>query len=126
MRGRVICSDLSSGLIISGRYPKSTTENLIMLALVAAAPPSAAPPSSPAVPAAVLALLIVAALYFLSCLLWPWKKCTHCHDAKKLPGPFGVNHGFRMCPRCHGKGKEFRVGVRLWRGLFGHGWGRSN
>lgn len=76
-------------------------------------------------PLVVLVLLLFAVFYFLGAAIWPYKPCLYCRDKKKLPSPWGMG-SFRMCPRCGGKGKEFRVGTRLWRGLFGHGWGRHN
>lgn len=85
----------------------------------------AAPPTQPTHDSAVATVVLLAiALYLLSCLFYPWKHCVRCHDAKKFFTPFG--HSFRLCPRCQGKGKEFRVGVRIFRWLIGHGGAKHN
>lgn len=81
---------------------------------------------TPAAPAAtvLVVLAVVLFLHLLSAVLWPWQKCLKCQDKKKFFAPGG--HDFRMCPRCAGKGKEFRVSARVWRGIIGHGWGKHN
>lgn len=80
---------------------------------------------SPASPSLALLLLLVFLVYGLSVAVWPWRKCLACNDKKKFFAPWSGSV-FHMCPRCHGKGKEFRVVARVWRGLFGHGWDRHN
>lgn len=94
------------------------------MSLLAAA--AAQPPNQSGHAGVLLACLALFALvYLLSAAVWPYKRCLHCQDRKKLASPWGMG-AFRMCPRCHGKGKEFRVPARVWRGLFGHGWGRHD
>lgn len=75
-----------------------------------------------AIPLTPVALLLLIG-YAISSLLWPWKNCILCNNRKKFY-PWHSGRIFRMCPRCHGRGKEFRIGTRIWRGVFGHGFSR--
>lgn len=88
--------------------------------------------AGPASPAAAgqqtnLTLIVFVALaflaYFLSCLIHPWKRCVVCQDRKKFPAK---SRTFRMCPYCHGRGRQYRIGTRIIRGIFGFGFDKFN
>lgn len=83
----------------------------------------AAPADPGGTPTLVVFAALAFAVYLLSCLVLPWKRCVVCQDRKKFPHK--AVH-FRMCPRCHGRGREFRVGTRIIRGIFGFGFDKFN
>lgn len=62
------------------------------------------------VQAATVALIvtIVAAVYLLTCLIWPFGKCRRCNGAGKFKSPLGK--AYRHCGRCRGSGLRLRLG----------------
>lgn len=76
---------------------------------------------------AALVTLVVLALvvYAGTVLIFPWKKCVMCQDRKKFFAPWS-KRTFQLCPRCRGKGKEFRVLARIVRAMVGYGFHRHD
>jgi hypothetical protein len=78
--------------------------------LAATPPPPSATHGHDPVGLAWLALTVttVAALYLLTCWLWPFGNCRRCHGTGKSRAPLG--RAFRHCPRCDGSGYRVRAG----------------
>lgn len=72
-------------------------------------------------PSLLVFVFVALVFYFLSCLVRPWKRCIACNDRKKFPHK---SRTFRLCPRCNGRGREFRTGTRIVRGVFGFGFSK--
>ncbi|HEY9411205.1 MAG TPA: hypothetical protein VIP77_16620 [Jiangellaceae bacterium] len=57
---------------------------------------------------AVLIAAVIAALYLLTCLIWPFGKCRRCKGGGKFTAPSGK--AFRHCRKCKGTGHRVRPG----------------
>ncbi len=69
-----------------------------------------------------LLALIAAAVYLLSCRIWPYARCLACLGSRRNPGSSSRRHG--RCKVCRGSGERLRVGTRLLRAWSGGRWPR--
>jgi hypothetical protein len=58
-------------------------------------------------------IVLVLALYFASCLIWPYTRCGRCSSGKHH-SPTGT--AWRNCRACGGSGRKVRLGRRLFAG----------
>lgn len=94
---------------------------MIVIVLAEQAPEQTNQPDAGTV---IIGLLVLGLLGHLAhCAVAPYKDCVTCKDKKKWRSSLSPNV-FRLCARCRGRGKEYRLGTRLMRGLAGYGWGR--
>lgn len=56
-------------------------------------------------------LAIIAAVYLLSCLIWPWTRCGRCDGGRLRAGH--QRKVWRDCGRCSGTGRRRRFGQWL-------------
>lgn len=95
---------------------------MLVIVLAEHTPEQASQQSDPAL--TLLGLLTVVIVGYLGhCGIAPYKDCATCKDKKKWRSSMSSNV-FRLCARCRGCGKEYRLGTRLMRGTAGYGWGR--
>jgi hypothetical protein len=62
-------------------------------------------------PALALLMIVLTVGYLLTCAVWPFRACRHCHGAGRHRGPL---RGIRLCRHCNGTGLRLRLGRRVW------------